>query len=552
MPVRLTPHFFYLPLVILALCGLMAGCAQTHQQQTITTTADHQLSTTTELTNNDELCFTPSSIDEMGYEGPQFVSVWNRLRDGYQLSYQDNPRIDTYIKSYTRHPSFLPRVGERSEPFLYYIVEQLEQRQMPLELALLPIVESAFDPFAYSHGRASGLWQFIPGTGTQYGLKQNWWYDGRRDAIAATDAALTYLSDLHDRLDGDWLLALAAYNSGEGNVRKAIRRNKKLGKSTDFWSLELPKETEAYVPQLLAISKIVFDPEEYNLTIYDIPNTPYFEQVDTESQIDLAQAAEMAGIDINELYQLNAGFNRWATDPKGPHRLFIPADKAQALREQLAQEGSNRISWERYKVKSGDSLISIAKQHHTTVALLRDNNKIKGNTIRIGQMMLIPKASQSSWHYAQSEEQRLKRTQSHSSGSEKTAKTLYTVKPGDSFWIIAKRYKVGVRQLAKWNGMAPSDTLRAKQTLVIWTPTSAPEANTTASNSTPLNRSTGKDPVIRKVAYTVRSGDSLARIAGKFNLSISDIARWNPVKKSDYIHPGQLLTLYVDVTRSSL
>lgn len=501
------------------------------------------------VSNVEKIC-SAAEYTDLGYREPEFENIWDRLRSGYQLTQIDHPRVESYVNSYLRHPDFLPRVSSRSEPFLFYIIEQVEKRNMPLELALLPIVESAFDPFAYSHGRASGLWQFIPGTGKQYGLKQNWWYDGRRDAIAATDAALDYLEDLHQRLDEDWLLALAAYNSGEGNVRKAIRRNTKQGKATDFWSLKLPKETQAYVPQLLAVSKIILNPEHYGLNLTEIANKPYFGEVDIGSQIDLAQAASLADMDINQLYTLNAGFNRWATDPKGPHRLFIPVEKIDSFREQLESSGTDRVSWERYKVQSGDSLISIAKHFHTSVDLLKENNKIKGNTIRIGQMMLIPKASQSSWHYAQSKEQRLKRTQERSSGAKNSQKIEYTVVSGDSLWTIAKKYKISVGQLAKWNAMAPRDTLRTNQKLVIWAPTVISSSSHASGPS--QSGPTQIDPIIRKVAYHVRNGDSLARIASKFNLSVNDIVRWNTVKKNGYIHPGQLLTLYVDVTHSNL
>ncbi|MBR9911934.1 MAG: LysM peptidoglycan-binding domain-containing protein [Gammaproteobacteria bacterium] len=529
--------------VIFAVILVLAGCSFNDTQSAATDASRaKQLAQTLQKRKADRLCQLPNDHADH-YQEPDYKSLWNRLRSGYQLADIDHPEVDKYIDTYVRHPDYLPRVSRRSAPFLYHIVNELEQRGMPLEIALLPVVESAFDPFAYSHGRAAGLWQFIPGTGLQYGLKQNWWYDGRRDFLAATNAALDYLSDLHRRLDGDWLLALAAYNSGEGNVRKAIRKNLKRGKGTDFWSLQLPRETEAYVPQLLAVSRIVLDPQSYQLELEEIPNQAVFETVDTGSQIDLAQAASMAGISMDELYQLNAGFNRWATDPAGPHRLLIPIENADNLRAQLAQSGEDRVSWERYRVKSGDSLISIASRHKTTVAVLKENNKISGNMIRAGQMLLIPSASLAAQDYSLSKEQRLLRTQSRASGPQGSRKITYTVNSGDSLWSIAKTHKVKVSQLAKWNGMAPRDTLKLRQKLVIWTPLE----NTVATSGT----SALKDPLVRKLAYTVRNGDSLAAIAGKFNLKVQDISRWNSIDQSSYIHPGQSLTLYVDVTRTT-
>jgi peptidoglycan lytic transglycosylase D len=478
------------------------------------------------------------------YQGPEYSDLWNRLRAGYQFKQYRNARVQKHLDWYAKHPSYIKRVAERGQRYLHHIVGELEKRNMPLELALLPIVESAFDPFAYSHGRASGMWQFIPATGRQYGLKQNWWYDGRRDVVASTNAAVEYLDSLNRRFDGDWLLALASYNAGGGNVNKSIRRNRKLGKATDFWSLKLPRETESYVPQLIALSQVILEPEKFNISLAPIKNQPYFAAVDVGSQIDLAQAASLAGISLNDLYKLNAGFNRWATDPKGPHRLLVPIEKDEAFRAALGGiPQKSRISWERYKVKSGDSLLAIAKHFKTTVDVLKEHNNIRGNMIRQGQMMLIPKASQPETLYALSETQRIKRIQNRSKGKSGTRKVHYTVKSGDSLWSIARTYNVKVSQVAKWNAMAPKDTLKENQKLIIWSPTDRAK----------LVRSSQKqgNAIIRKVAYQVRKGDSLARIAGKFNLSVNDIMKWNPVKKSKYIHPGQSLTLFVDITRAN-
>jgi len=476
--------------------------------------------------------FTPQDYDDL----------WDRLRDGYNLQHPINSRTQKHLNWYKKHPRYIERVTQRGSKFLHFIAEGLDKRNMPHELALLPIVESAFDPFAYSHGRASGIWQFIPATGRQYGLKQNWWYDGRRDAVAATDAALDYLTYLHKRFDGDWLHALAAYNAGEGNVRKAIRRNKKAGKPTDFWSLKLPRETQAYVPQLLALAELTQNPAAYNISLNRIANQAYLTKVDIGSQIDLAQASELAGISTDDLYQLNAGFNRWATDPKGPHTLVLPISQAEEFNKALAALPSqSRTAWKRYTIKAGDSLIGIAKHFNTNVAVIKDTNNIRGNTIRQGKTLLIPVASQPAKHYAYSEDQRVKRKQARSKGQDGSRKVSYKVKRGDSFWKIARAYGVKVSNLAKWNAMAPKDPLKEGQRLVIWS----------KDNNIVQARSKGQlKPVVRKVAYKVRNGDSLARIAGKFHLSVNDIVRWNQVKKNGYIHPGQSLTLFVDVTGS--
>jgi len=529
-------------LFIFSAALILAGCNQslpTKPEATPSNAVDPLASI--DWSEAEKRCQQAQSLD---YQGPEYSDLWNRLRAGYQFKQYRNTRVQKHLDWYAKHPSYITRVAERGQLYLHHIVGELEKRNMPLELALLPIVESAFDPFAYSHGRASGMWQFIPATGRQYGLKQNWWYDGRRDVVASTNAAVEYLEDLHRRFDGDWLLALASYNAGGGNVNKSIRRNRKLGKPTDFWSLKLPRETESYVPQLIALSQLIMTPEKFNITLAPIPNQPQFAVVDVGSQIDLAQAASLADISLNELYKLNAGFNRWATDPKGPHRLLVPIEKEDTFQSALGgMPQKSRISWERYKVKSGDSLLAIAKHFNTTVEVLKDHNNIRGNMIRQGQMMLIPKASQPDALYALSETQRIKRTQDRSKGKSGTRKVRYTVKSGDSLWSIARTYKVKVSQVAKWNGMAPKDTLKQNQKLIIWSPTDRAK----------LVRSTQKqgNAVIRKVAYQVRKGDSLARIAGKFNLSVNDIVKWNTVQKSKYIHPGQSLTLFVDVTRTN-
>lgn len=530
-------------------CALLAGCSQISPTKNLTSSAQdatEQALTTHQLMSENSSNGTAASESAAEViSGPVYEDLWNRMRDGYQLAELDNSRIDQHLKRYLRHPDYLQRVTERGNSYLYYIVNELEARDMPLELALLPIVESAFDPFAYSHGRASGMWQFIPSTGRHFGLKQNWWYDGRRDVLASTDAALTYLSQLNKRFDGDWLLALAAYNAGGGNVNKAIRANKRKGKPTDFWSLDLPKETRSYVPQLIAISKIIKAPEKYNVTLTPVENKPFFEAVDTGSQIDLAQAAQLADISLDDLYKLNAGFNRWATDPKGPHRLLVPIDKAEGFKAALTQLPSeSRVGWERYKVKSGDSLLAIAKRFNTTVDVIREHNNIRGNLIRKGQMVLIPQSSLPANQYAHSASERVKRIQANSKGSSGTRKVSYSVKSGDSLWSIARQHGVSVAKLAKWNAMAPKDTLRANQKLVIWTTTQSTASTSTGAGSR-------DNSIIRKVAYRVRSGDSLARIAGKFHLSVNDIVRWNPIKRPDYLKPGQSLTLFVDVTRTN-
>lgn len=460
-------------------------------------------------------------------EAPHYNDIWGRIAD--QLRFEALARhhkVDTLEDWYTEHSHYMAKVSARAGHYIYHVVEQLEARDLPVDLALLPFVESAYDPFAYSHGRAAGLWQFIPNTAKYVGIEQNWWYDGRRDVLVATEAALDYLTMLNKRFDGDWMLTLAAYNAGAGTVNRAIRRNKKQGKATDFWSLKLPKETQRYVPKLLALVKIFKSPASHNLSLPAVANAPQFVKVDIGSQIDLAKAAELAGISVEELYRYNPGFNRWVTAPDGPHHLLIPASRAKHFRAQLAAlPEAQRISWQRYRVARGDTLIGVARRHHIDTATIRRFNKLDGDMLKIGQVLLIPGSSQATT--GPSLDRGVAARGSH--------KSFYTVRAGDTLSQIANRHSVSTKQLIRWNRLESSHLIKPGQRLAIWK--QAPSA---------------ANGIVRKVGYKVRSGDSLSRIASRFKLTVADIMEWNALGRSNYLRPGQSLTLYVDVTRADL
>ncbi|WP_231757092.1 LysM peptidoglycan-binding domain-containing protein [Microbulbifer elongatus] len=457
--------------------------------------------------------------------------IWQRLRQGFTLDRETHrPKVKDYVKYFSSNQGYMARVTERARRYIFHVAEQLEQENIPLEFALLPIVESAYDPFAYSHAQASGMWQFIPATGRSFGLHQNWWYDGRRDVVESTRAASEYFNYLSAKFDGDWLLVLAAYNAGEGTVRRARERNARQGKGTSFWDLKLPRETQRYVPQLLALAEVVSRSDHYRVPLHDVGNEPYYAAVNVGSQIDLAQAAELAGVEIEELHLLNPGFNRWATDPEGHHRLLVPREKSARFIEALEKlPADQRVSWQHYRVARGDSLSVIARRYETTIAAIQQANKLRGSNIRAGQTLLIPSASGPNAQYAYAIDQRVKRRQSSGKGQ----KTNYTVRPGDTLWGIARKLDVKVRELASWNSMAPGDTLRPGRKLVAYSGAQSSESRTT-----------------RKLSYRVRSGDSLYRIARKFRIDISDIVRWNKISKNSYRQPGQRLTLFVDTANS--
>lgn len=529
-------------IVVLTAAGLvLAGC-QTNQlisQQPVADSAPPSQLEKKPPERPRKLQVLLSASDEKHLDQSEVTDdLWQLTRQHMQLDLDnEEPRLQTQFNWYKKHPEYMQRVATRASRYYYYILSEVLKRDMPAEIALLPIVESAYDPFAYSHGRASGPWQFIPGTAKHFGLKNSWWYDGRRDIVASTDAALNYLQQLHVRFDS-WELALAAYNCGGGNVSKAIRRNEKKGLATDFWSLDLPKETRVYVPKLLAVSRLIRDAEQHELSLPPLANQPVFEEVELDSQIDLAQAAELSSITTQELYQLNPGFNRWATDPDGPHRLLVPAESAEQFRSRLAAlPAEQRVNWARHKIAKGESISTIARHYKTTTAVIREANKLSSNNIRAGKYLLIPSAKQDFSEYSLSQSQRFNRKQNQLAQSDRN-KTSYQVKAGDSFWKIANANNISVRELASWNQMAPGDPLRVGQTLTLWK----------AKTNQGLSRS--DEQMIRRVGYSVRSGDSLYTIADRFRVSISDIRRWNKLEKSKYLQPGQHLTLYVDITKA--
>ena len=471
------------------------------------------------------------------------TDLWQRMRNGFRLEHEtDRKRVTDQLKWYVNHPEYVERVAKRAAPHLHYIIEELEKRGLPLEFALLPIVESAYDPFAYSHSRAAGLWQFIPGTARMYGLKIDWWYDGRRDVRASTKAAIDYLEYLYNRMGEDWLLALAAYNAGPGNVLSSIRASKLSADDLNFWSLKVFRETYSYVPRLLAISELINHPDQYHMTLPDLPNEPYWEVVETVGQLDLTKAAELAEVSPKEIYLLNAGFNQWATHPDGPHDLIIPVGKAKVFREKISGLlPIERLAWQRHKVRYGESLGSIANKYRTTVETIRSANDIRGNLIRTEDSLMIPAASPGA-AYPMSQSGRLRSKQQSLETHYGSEPIRYIVKPGDSFWKIAHKFNVGIRELAKWNGMGTTGTLHPRTELKIFK-----KNITTQISAQPL----GPHPnQVRKLNYKVRNGESLSLIASKFNISVQSIKSWNnalSVKK--YIHPGDRLTLYVDVTR---
>ncbi|HET7923175.1 MAG TPA: LysM peptidoglycan-binding domain-containing protein [Gammaproteobacteria bacterium] len=539
-----------LPVPLLCACGLfLAGCASLGGPSRSTALADANA-------QQDAAAGTDSGTPIPDVDNTAPVIQWQDLTITTVPTHDDNlwdylgkhfslpatggdGRVQGELNWFAGHGEYLQRVATRARPYLYYIVQQIEARKMPLDVALLPVVESAFDPFAYSNARAAGLWQFIPGTGRHYDLKQDWWYDGRRDVAASTRAALDYLQYLHEMFDGDWLLALAAYNSGGGTVSRAIAYNQRRGLPTDFWHLNLPAQTRAYVPRLLAICELVATPGHLGVDLPAIPNTPYLAQVDVGGQIDLATAARLAGISSEQMYLLNPGYNRWATDPEGPYTLLVPLDREAAFKQGLAGlPPHDRVQWGTHRVRSGETLGELAQRYHTTLKVLRELNGIHGSTIYLNQRLLVPVAR------ATLADNALKAAARVAKLRQADGPHVHHVRSGESLWSIARRFGVDVRQLAEWNHISLHSVLRVGQRLVIRS--RGPHLTTASFRTGP-----GPDETRRTIHYTVREGDSLSSISSRFRVTVDDIAGWNDIDTSDYLQPGQQLTLHVDVTAQS-
>ena len=462
---------------------------------------------------------------------PEYSDVWHRIRDNLVIHRDLSKKVTRQkLIFYAGKQDYLDRVAERARPYLFYIVEELEKRNMPLDLALLPIVESAYQPFAYSRSRASGLWQFIPSTGRIYGLKQNWWYDGRRDIIAATDAALTYLQKLHQDFNGDWLLALAAYNAGEHGIARAMERNRNAGISTDFWSLNLKKETRHYVPSLLAIAEIVANPQRYNIQLAPIANNSYFTIVDIGGQIDLSTVSELTGMTLDELRVLNPGINKWATDPDGPHHLLVPDEHAdEFVRKLAALPADQRVKYQIHQINPGDSLGKIARQYRTDITAIKRANKLRSNLIRAGHTLVIPAPKhpedQDSNKYAVN----------NNAISNSTHTSQHVIQQGDTLWNISRDYGVTVEQLCAWNGIDRNHTLSPGTILRVSRNSPAEFIQVVAH----------KQPDTRQVAYTVQPGDSLWKISRRFNVSVEQLQKWNGIQNTSAIRPGQILDIYI-------
>lgn len=480
-------------------------------------------------------------------------NLWEVLRNDFRLPhYEDDPQVQEQIDWFMNHQGFLLRSTTRAAPYLYYILQQAKKRNLPVEVVLLPIFESSYDPYAYSSAGAAGIWQMMPGTASGYGIKHTRWYDGRRDVIASTKAALNYLAYLGNFFDNNWLLSIAAYDTGEGNVLNAIRRNIHDGKNADFWSLPLAQETRVYVPRLLALATIIAHPEKYPVYLPPVRNAPYLAQIDVGGQIDLKHAASLAGLSLKALMTLNPGYSRTATDPNGPFKLVLPIENVAEFTENLAMLPLYRpVNREDYKIKPGDTLLAIGKRFNVAPNVLRRMNGLANNNIKPGNYLMIPRTvpaiskhimdSAEPVQFVSSEKENIAL-----SGGANDPKIVghYTLQPGDTVYItrrsdnfdnIARRFHTSANAIRAVNHLNAHQKLHAGLKLVIPTHVGKTQlAN--VGDQRKANLSPGD------TIYMVRRGDTMSSVAKKFHTTPPSI-RVSNLLASDDLHEGDRLVI---------
>jgi membrane-bound lytic murein transglycosylase D len=445
---------------------------------------------------------------------PQGDNLWTDIRNNFQVNhYPSNPEVQSQVNWFMHNQSYLDRTARRAAPYMYYIDQQVKARHLPSELVLLPIIESAYNPFVSSSAGAAGLWQLEPGTARNFGVQQDFWYDGRRDINTSTKAALDYFTYLQNLFGGNWLLAIAAYNTGEGNVAAAVRHNARLGLSTDFWSLPVAAETKSYVPRLLALAIIVGDPARYHIQLPPISNSQYLGEVDVSSQLSLEKAASLAGVSLGELKTLNPGYRRNTLDPNRPYKILLPIDRVNFFRENLLR-GSSSVSsnglWGRYKIQDGDTWASISKKFSTPATLLQQINKMQDSTPPADQILLIPENE-------------------HNEGAIAAATTTANAAPETEKTADGNASQIAAPDLSD-----------------------AADLDKDAMQSYDKQNARGTGFHLVKVTHTVRRGETLARVAAHYKIPAEELAHWNHLSENATLRPGKKLIIWrKDEKRSS-
>ena len=441
---------------------------------------------------------------------PTYENVWDRIT---AASSNDQEHLDektlVYINAYLSNPNQLDKLLEKGRYFIYFVIEELERYRLPPELALLPYIESNYDPFSISASGAMGIWQFMPATARIYGLKDTWWYEQRHDPLASSKAAVRYLAYLHNRFNKEITYTLAAYNGGPTLLEKQIKLNKKLGKPTNYKNLKLPKQTKEYVPKFKAMLELVLNAEKYGLNLPNFPNKKVLGNIELNGQVEILAFSEFAGLKPEFVYKLNAGYTKWASPPGDKTTFNIPIELEEVLnlkKDKFIK--TNQINWVTHKVSRGDSLWKIAEEFDTEVNVLKKVNYLASNVLNLNQELLIPLSNDQNQTFIPYQ--------------------AHIISEGDTLWNLGIQYKISPAEIAKNNGLRMNSTLTIGKELNI-------------GNKNIYRTINSKK---RTILYSVKQGDSLYRIADIFNIEISDIKDINELPNNE-IKPGQVIKIII-------
>jgi len=441
---------------------------------------------------------------------PTYENVWDRIT---AASSNDQEHLDektlVYINAYLSNPNQLDKLLEKGRYFIYFVLEELERYRLPPELALLPYIESNYDPFSISASGAMGIWQFMPATARIYGLKDTWWYEQRHDPLASSKAAVRYLAYLHNRFNNEITYTLAAYNGGPTLLEKQIKLNRKLGKPTNYENLKLPKQTKEYVPKFKAIVELVLNAEKYGINLPNFPNKKVLGNIELNGQVEILAFSEFAGLKPEFVYKLNAGYTKWASPPGDKTTFNIPIELEEVLnlkKDKFIK--TNQINWVTHKVSRGDSLWKIAEEFDTEVNVLKKVNYLASNVLNLNQELLIPLSNDQNQTFIPYQ--------------------AHIISEGDTLWNLGIQYKISPAEIAKNNGLRMNSTLTIGKELNI-------------GNKNIYRTINSKK---RTILYSVKQGDSLYRIADIFNIEISDIKDINELPNNE-IKPGQVLKIII-------
>lgn len=438
--------------------------------------------------------------------------TWQHLRKNFVVdNIPNHPIVAEHIKWITENPGFIREFATNATPYIYHILNKIEENEFPAEIALLPMIESNYNPFAHSSAGAAGIWQIMPGTATGFGIVQNWWYDGRKDIIDSTNGAFEYLRYLNKFFGGDWLLTLAAYNSGEGTIKRAMKQNIQAGKKADFWSLTLPGQTKHYVPRLLALAAIIKNPNKYKVKLPKFTKNMYFKTVKINTQIDFNTIANLVQLDIQEIHKLNPGHNHSIVSHDDHHKIILPINKIELFKQEINKLKPNSNLTNGHVVKVGDSLSKISQQYSIPIEMLKSINKLSNDTIKIGERIIVPS----------NKKNKLSSLKTASPSTNKTHKKIvYITKPKDSLHKISNKFNVSISAIEFWNKISHYKPLATGKKIIIWQKRN-------------------------KFIHTVKKGEVLSKIALKYKISIEEIILHNKNLSANLISPGQEIAIPV-------